>query len=72
MNADSPGIIYYIMTRNNNVSRLSGKWKNITKDCDKCNFKLRNSDGKFLCKCGNIIYYLFTKGNRIYSKCTLK
>ncbi len=59
------------MTRNNNSSRLSGKWRTMTKECCNCNFKLKEGD-KVICSFGGIRNYLSTKVNRIYSKCELK
>ncbi len=59
------------MTRNDNPSKRSGRWRNITKECCKCEFK-NIKDDKIICNFGGIIQYLFTKTSRIYNKCKLK
>jgi len=57
--------------KNHSISRLSGRWRNITKECYVCKFKSKDGD-KTTCNFGGIKSYIFTKINKIYSKCTLK
>lgn len=59
------------MTRNNNHSRISGKWRVMTKECHDCDFKSKKGD-RIVCNFGGILNYISTKTNRIYSRCTLK
>lgn len=60
------------MTRNDNISRLSGRWRNLTRECCACNFKTKNWDNKLICKYDGLIYYLSTKRNYIWKKCRIK
>ena len=59
------------MTRKSNPSKLSGKWRTMTKECCNCDSKLKEGD-KIICNFGGINNYISTKVNRVYSKCTLK
>lgn len=59
------------MTRNKNSSKLSGKWRTMTKECCDCESKTKEGD-KVICNFDGIKNYISTKVNRIYNKCTLK
>lgn len=59
------------MTRNDNVSRSSYKWRTLTKECCKCEFN-KPKDDKKICDFGGIKRNIFTKTNRVLNKCTLK
>jgi len=60
------------MTRNDNLSRLSGRWRNITKECSSCEFKINNFDNKLICNYGKLRFHLSTKRNYIWNKCRIK
>ena len=59
------------MTRNDNLSRLSGRWRTMTKECCDCESKIKEGN-KLMCNFGGITSYISTKTNRIYNKCQLK
>jgi hypothetical protein len=59
------------MTKNDNVSRLSYKWRTLTKECCICEFK-KVKDDKKICDFGGIKRNIFTKTNRVFTKCILK
>jgi len=58
------------MTRNDNISRLSGRWRNITKECSKCEFNLENKNE--ICNYHGLTFHIYTKPSRIYNKCPAK
>ena len=59
------------MTRNDNPSRLSGRWKSMTKECHDCRSKSKKYD-KTICNFEGIISFISTKSNRMFNKCKLK
>ena len=59
------------MTRKSNPSKLSGRWRTMTKECCDCESKSKEGD-KVICNFSGMKSYISTKVNRVYSKCTLK
>jgi len=58
------------MTRNANLSRLSGRWKNITKECKSCEFNLENKNE--ICNYHGVTSHIYTKPFKLYAKCPAK
>jgi len=59
------------MTKRNNPSRLSGRWRTMTKECCNCESKIKEGD-RVVCNFGGVTNYISTKVSRVYNKCTLK
>ena len=59
------------MTKNDNHSRIGGKWRTMTKECCNCESKTKEGD-RVVCNFGGVTSYISTKVSRVYSKCTLK
>ncbi len=58
------------MTKNHNVSRLSGRWRNITKECKTCKFNL-NKENK-ICNYRGLTIHIYSKSFIVYKKCQAK
>lgn len=59
------------MTRSDNPSRQSYRYRNVTKECFKCKFNVTIKERK-VCTFGGLIKYIFTKTNKVRSNCLLK
>lgn len=62
---------HYIMKKKDKSFRLSGRWRSLTKECKKCEYK-KKKDGKMYCNVTGYVVYISTKSIRTFNKCKLK